>query len=96
MITDLPSEDCSDYNLNNLERMEWLVRRSSRYNFIQLDGKKPIEKNWAKYSHEKKLFDRNDFFKCNAGIVTGPSSGIIVLALSDNLQYNIESQRNKK
>ena len=87
MITDLPSEDYSDYNLNSLERMEWLARMSSKYNFIKLDGKKPIERDWAKYSHEKRLFDRREFLNCNAGIVTGPSSGIIVLDIDNPLLF---------
>lgn len=78
----------SNYSLDNAERIEWLIRMAQRFNFIQLKGKVPIESGWAKYSYEKRQFNHTDFLNCNAGIVTGPSSGVIVLDIDNQVLFS--------
>lgn len=76
------------------ERLTWLTRMSSRYNFIPLNGKKPFITEWQKFSYEKRLFDVNEFIRHNAGIVTGPSSGILVLDIDSPVLFDCLAKSN--
>lgn len=81
-------------SLSNQKRIDWLNSNSSQYNFIKLDGKVPLEKGWQVYSHQRKPFDIKDFLTNNAGIVTGPSSGIIVLDIDNPELFKIFASSN--
>jgi len=78
----------SEYDLANQERIDWLVSMSNKYNFIRLNGKVPIEKGWDVYSHQRKEFNVEDYLTNNAGIVTGPSSGLLVLDIDNPELFN--------
>jgi len=72
---------------------EWL---SNAFSIIQLRGQTKIatEKDWSKYCHVKRTFNKNDFKNNNAGVACGPASKVIVLDIDDVDLFNAHLKAN--
>ena len=71
-----------------------------RFSVIPIKGKRPFEKGWQKYCHEKRVFSKDHFFdadgtELNVGICCGPASGIIVLDVDDVTKFE-EARKSKR
>jgi len=54
------------------------------FSLIRLKGKRPIEKDWTIFCHKKRNYEEIGFEEGeNAGIATGPASGLIVVDVDD-------------
>jgi len=54
---------------------------------IQLDGKKPTEKDWTRWCKEKRAFDAKGFEGRNAGIPCGPGNEIIAVDVDNASEF---------
>lgn len=62
------------------------------FSLIPLIGKDPFETNWQHWCVERRTFTAEDFNGCNAGICTGPASGIIALDIDDMALFKAYAQ----
>ena len=59
-----------------LEKYKKLSRRFSSFNFMPINGKKAIIKEWSRWSYEDRPFNEAEYDSGkNAGIVCGPRIG---------------------
>ncbi len=57
---------------------------SRQFSLIRTRGKRPLEKDWQRWCHEKREYDEIGFVPSdNAGIATGPASGSLVVDIDD-------------
>jgi putative DNA primase/helicase len=85
----------SEEQNQRLKYFRWL---STRFSVIPISptSKAPIEKGWQKWCLEKRPFQEFDFIKMNfngeikilnAGVATGPASGVIVVDIDDSEKF---------
>jgi len=71
------------------EKLEIFRELSREFSLVRMNGKKPIEKGWHKYCHDRREFDEIGFRPSdNAGIACGPASRIVVLDIDDQEIFN--------
>ena len=86
-----PIPQLTDNQKNTLNYYKWLSTNFSLIP-ISLNSKAPTEKAWPQWCLEKRPFQELDFIKMNlngeiqimnAGVATGPASGVIVVDIDD-------------
>ena len=82
--------------LNRPERIEYLLKAAITISTMPLDfiTKEPIEKGWQKYSHQLRICSPGEFQNRNAGFVTGPASGLLVLDVDNAEVFESYCRRN--
>ena len=90
-INQSSGQEFSEEQNQRLKYFQWL---STKFSIIPISptSKAPIEKGWQKWCLEKRPFQEFDFIKMNfngeieilnAGVATGPASGVIVVDIDD-------------
>ena len=94
-INQSSSQNYSEEQKQRLNYFKWL---STKFSIIPISptSKAPIEKGWQKWCLEKRPFQEFDFIKMNfngeikilnAGVATGPASGVIVVDIDDSEKF---------
>lgn len=70
--------------MNERERIDLWQQLSDRgFSMIPGNGKAPIERDWTKWCHVRRPFNRADFLGHNALVACGPASRALVLDVDD-------------
>ena len=79
-ITNLPFPK----QLPGMTGREYFQKLAEAYPLIRMHGKRPIEKNWPELGKQRREFHQIGFEpEDNAGIGTGPASGLLVVDVDD-------------
>lgn len=74
-------KNCEEEKLRHFEEF------SKYFSLIPVEGKKPLESGWTKWCNQKRSFKRQEFEGRNAGIATGPASGVVVLDIDNHALF---------
>ena len=82
-------------HMNEKERIDlWRQLAEKGFSMIPGNGKAPIEKDWTKWCHVRRPFNRSDFLGHNALVACGPASGALVLDADDLVLFGRVGTKN--